>query len=331
MSETIYVDYDQLAVGQSGSGTLSDPFLIDSTADFLAILDGSYASHPTGSRLTSGDKVIFLGEDELNYGNIQLCPLYIKGLTIECHNKRGAKVTTNPFLAYDVWTNGESITAGAQRDYGTALYEATSTGTTSGTNPLDDTGVTWIRIDGDDSLLHHIKDIWIDFSGASLNWMGRLKFSSGRLHWNHWGTYASGTAGHSPFVLRSMDFVVKSTYTQFFRDPKQGFDFRNTTWFIDKDSGDIYNIADHGNSTSVYTLVNCIITSKEGDTSPVSFYHQSVLHPNSSNNWTYNTTVVPTNLDSQGSTWPMFADPDIYDFDLKPNSPVKNLATGIAV
>jgi len=43
-----------------------------------------------------------------------------------------------------VWTNGASITAGDRRAFEGRVYTAVSSGTTSGTFPEDDTGVTWV-------------------------------------------------------------------------------------------------------------------------------------------------------------------------------------------
>ena len=58
---TYYIEYDS---GESGDGTLDDPFHVDSTTDLDDILDGTYTN---STEAVSGDEYVFL---DGNYGSV---------------------------------------------------------------------------------------------------------------------------------------------------------------------------------------------------------------------------------------------------------------------
>ena len=328
----IYVNFGS---GQSGAGTYADPHLVDSQADWDDILDGTYTSHAKGSRLSSSDTVYMLGTDGLNYGAIKLGSVIIPGLTVKAYNKRGVKVTRYWWATYDAWTNGEAISVGDARGNGGKTYVATSAGTTSGTSPLDDTGVSWTDQSLDANYMR-FQDIHFDFTASNVRYIGRYEFVNCRVWWNHGGSYAfeNNAALKQPWKMYQCDFVVITTYSGGFRQAPSGFEFYNCTIFCDKDSGDDYPWFGGSGYTDRVTSKNCIWAINKDDTANVSTYFGPMFHDDSVNNLMYKGagSYGHSNIATYTS-WPEFADESagVYDFDPKPSATnqVLNTANGV--
>lgn len=316
---------------EEGAGTRNDPFHVDSTEDLDKVLNGSYTAHPTGVKLVAGDEVVFLGSSAENYGNIRLGNYFIPGVILAADSPKGAKVTSMFGVPWDLWANSESINEGDFRHYSNDLYQATSTGTTNGTSPLDDVGVTWVSVSnrGTNYDLQKpmiVRGMVLEFTAVTQQWMGTMQFESCRIEWDHGSGYLTDTsnspANAYPFhLLAGTQLILKNTSTYGYYRTLSYFRWWNSVVFIQKSSATTYRIAGVVNYLGQFDLRNTIIATNPGDTSPAQFYDNNCLHVSSANNWRSGNVTNHTAADFIGSDDPQFADVANLDLDFRPNSP----------
>lgn len=99
---TYYIEYGS---GESGNGSLNDPFHVDSTTDLNNILSGSYSG---ATAAQAGDKYIFLngayGDLGLNTGSP------VAGITFEAESYLGVSVTIADGADNKTWIGNAAFT-----------------------------------------------------------------------------------------------------------------------------------------------------------------------------------------------------------------------------
>jgi len=292
--------YIEVGSGESGDGSLSDPFHIDSQADLDNILNGGYAGSTASA---SGDIYIFL--DGTYASGLRINADGHDGLTFRSLNTFGAYFA-NVNLGPQGDTTGNILTRSSESTTFEKLHFEISTYFKAGGGTLT---LTLCKVDSSSTP-----------GGYGTFQMGGYAPGGVFDKWLPTNLYfdrcliINNSSSHELFNRRATNHTITNA-----KDHPDNLSFSKCT-IVGKSTQPIFE----GGSGSTITIQmnNSIVYGEAGTTTDNTSYE---TFSNSANNWGYR--FGNSNLPSIGSTDPLFEDTTTDNYRLKPNSPCIGMST----